>query len=92
MTNGGADYCFECIGLPSMMSEAFSSSRKVRSCVLFHRGACILSEYLLADMRERMPTTACEAHFAGASPISHPHVVVPRGYSLFTATMLFTKS
>ncbi|ONK75573.1 uncharacterized protein A4U43_C03F18330 [Asparagus officinalis] len=28
MTNGGADYCFECIGLASLMSEAFSSSRK----------------------------------------------------------------
>lgn len=28
MTNGGADYCFECIGLASLMSEAFLSSRK----------------------------------------------------------------
>ncbi|XP_047320423.1 alcohol dehydrogenase-like 2 [Impatiens glandulifera] len=27
MTDGGADYCFECIGLSSLMSEAFSSSR-----------------------------------------------------------------
>ncbi|KAF9612077.1 hypothetical protein IFM89_037996 [Coptis chinensis] len=27
MTNGGADYCFECIGLASLMNEAFSSSR-----------------------------------------------------------------
>uniref|UniRef100_A0A6V7QQY5 Alcohol dehydrogenase-like C-terminal domain-containing protein n=1 Tax=Ananas comosus var. bracteatus TaxID=296719 RepID=A0A6V7QQY5_ANACO len=27
MTDGGADYCFECIGLASLMSEAFRSSR-----------------------------------------------------------------
>ncbi|KAL5074921.1 hypothetical protein RYX36_013905 [Vicia faba] len=27
MTNGGADYCFECIGLASLMAEAFNSSR-----------------------------------------------------------------
>ena len=29
MTNGGADYCFECIGLASLMAEAFNSSREV---------------------------------------------------------------
>lgn len=29
MTNGGADYCFECIGLASMMLEAYRSSRVV---------------------------------------------------------------
>lgn len=33
MTNGGADYCFECIGLASVMAEAFNSSRDV--CSLF---------------------------------------------------------
>ncbi|XP_059636559.1 alcohol dehydrogenase-like 2 [Cornus florida] len=27
MTNGGADYCFECIGLASVARDAFSSSR-----------------------------------------------------------------
>ncbi|XP_061353387.1 alcohol dehydrogenase-like 1 isoform X2 [Gastrolobium bilobum] len=27
MTNGGADYCFECIGLASLMAEAHNSSR-----------------------------------------------------------------
>ncbi|KAG0480334.1 hypothetical protein HPP92_011192 [Vanilla planifolia] len=27
MTNGGADYCFECIGLASLMKDAFYSSR-----------------------------------------------------------------
>ncbi|XP_047320424.1 alcohol dehydrogenase-like 2, partial [Impatiens glandulifera] len=27
MTYGGADYCFECIGLSSLMKEAFTSSR-----------------------------------------------------------------
>ncbi|XP_077214088.1 alcohol dehydrogenase-like 1 [Tasmannia lanceolata] len=27
MTDGGADYCFECIGLASVMSDAFNSSR-----------------------------------------------------------------
>lgn len=30
MTGGGADYCFECIGLASVIEEAFSSSREVR--------------------------------------------------------------
>lgn len=28
MTDGGADYCFECIGLTSLMQDAFTSSRK----------------------------------------------------------------
>ncbi|CAL5061564.1 unnamed protein product [Urochloa decumbens] len=27
LTGGGADYCFECIGIPSVMEEAFQSSR-----------------------------------------------------------------
>ena len=29
LTNGGADYCFECIGMASVMQEAFRSSRQV---------------------------------------------------------------
>ncbi|KAI4389807.1 hypothetical protein MLD38_001990 [Melastoma candidum] len=28
MTGGGADYCFECVGLTSVVSEAFNSSRE----------------------------------------------------------------
>ncbi|KAF5461915.1 hypothetical protein F2P56_017975 [Juglans regia] len=28
MTDGGADYCFECIGLASLMQDAFKSSRE----------------------------------------------------------------
>ncbi|CAI9116250.1 OLC1v1017347C2 [Oldenlandia corymbosa var. corymbosa] len=28
MTNGGADYCFECIGLASLVADAFSSCRQ----------------------------------------------------------------
>lgn len=28
MTDGGADYCFECIGIASVMKDAFSSSRE----------------------------------------------------------------
>ncbi|GAY41575.1 hypothetical protein CUMW_060530 [Citrus unshiu] len=28
MTDGGADYCFECIGLTSVMNDAFNSSRE----------------------------------------------------------------
>ncbi|XP_027073573.2 alcohol dehydrogenase-like 2 isoform X1 [Coffea arabica] len=28
MTDGGADYCFECIGLASLMADAFNSSRQ----------------------------------------------------------------
>jgi Zn-dependent alcohol dehydrogenase len=35
MTNGGADYCFECIGLASLMEEAFNSSREV--CSLYFK-------------------------------------------------------
>ena len=31
LTDGGADYCFECIGLASVMQEAFSSCREVLS-------------------------------------------------------------
>lgn len=27
MTDGGADYCFECIGLAALMNDAFQSSR-----------------------------------------------------------------
>ncbi|KAM0833101.1 hypothetical protein ACQ4PT_064474 [Festuca glaucescens] len=27
MTDGGADYCFECVGLAALMSDAFQSSR-----------------------------------------------------------------
>ncbi|KAF3773137.1 Alcohol dehydrogenase-like 2 [Nymphaea thermarum] len=30
LTGGGADYCFECVGLASLMSEAYSSSRPGR--------------------------------------------------------------
>ncbi|XVF39562.1 hypothetical protein PTKIN_Ptkin01aG0043800 [Pterospermum kingtungense] len=29
ITDGGADYCFECIGLASLMEEAFKSNREV---------------------------------------------------------------
>ncbi|CAL1383753.1 unnamed protein product [Linum trigynum] len=28
MTKGGADYCFECVGLPSLMEEAYACCRK----------------------------------------------------------------
>ncbi|GKF47013.1 alcohol dehydrogenase-like 7 protein, partial [Tanacetum coccineum] len=28
MTDGGADYCFECVGLTSMIQEAYASSRQ----------------------------------------------------------------
>lgn len=28
MTSGGADYCFECVGMSSLMQEAYNSSRK----------------------------------------------------------------
>lgn len=31
MTKGGADYCFECIGVASVMNDAFKSSRKVQT-------------------------------------------------------------
>ena len=29
ITDGGADYCFECIGLASVMEDAFNSNREV---------------------------------------------------------------
>lgn len=35
MTDGGADYCFECIGLASVMSDAFRSSREVCTLQLY---------------------------------------------------------
>lgn len=35
MTNGGADYSFECIGLASLMNDAFFSTRKVFSLLKF---------------------------------------------------------
>ncbi|KAI3873892.1 hypothetical protein MKW98_001541 [Papaver atlanticum] len=36
MTNGGADYCFECIGLASVMNDAFNSCRGVRIAFVSH--------------------------------------------------------
>lgn len=29
MTDGGADYCFECVGVASLVYEAYASCRKV---------------------------------------------------------------
>ena len=29
MTGGGADYCFECVGLASLVHEAYACCRKV---------------------------------------------------------------
>jgi S-(hydroxymethyl)glutathione dehydrogenase/alcohol dehydrogenase len=29
MTGGGADYCFECVGMASLVHEAYASCRKV---------------------------------------------------------------
>ena len=29
MTDGGADYCFECVGMASLVHEAYASCRKV---------------------------------------------------------------
>jgi len=29
MTDGGADYCFECVGKASLMEDAYASSRRV---------------------------------------------------------------
>lgn len=34
MTEGGADYCFECIGVPSLIREAFACCRKVSPLAL----------------------------------------------------------
>lgn len=34
MTDGGADYCFECIGLAALMNDAFRSSREVHTFVV----------------------------------------------------------
>jgi Zn-dependent alcohol dehydrogenase len=35
MTNGGADYCFECIGLASLMNDAFKSSHQVSFLIAY---------------------------------------------------------
>lgn len=32
MTDGGADYCFECVGMASLVHEAYACCRKV--CIL----------------------------------------------------------
>ena len=37
ITDGGADYCFECIGLASLMKDAFSCSREVISLSIFKK-------------------------------------------------------
>jgi len=29
MTGGGADYCFECVGMATLVQEAYASCRKV---------------------------------------------------------------
>ena len=49
MTDGGADYCFECIGLAALMNDAFLSSREVRArtrgataTLLFENRSCVL--------------------------------------------------
>jgi len=31
MTGGGADYCFECVGMASVVHEAYASCRKVHA-------------------------------------------------------------
>ena len=39
MTGGGADYCFECVGMASLVHEAYASCRKVyfylKVCIVF---------------------------------------------------------
>jgi S-(hydroxymethyl)glutathione dehydrogenase/alcohol dehydrogenase len=35
MTGGGVDYSFECVGLPSVMTDAFRSTRTVRFLLLY---------------------------------------------------------
>ena len=35
MTEGGADYCFECVGLASLVEEAFACCRKVSIPLFF---------------------------------------------------------
>ena len=31
ITDGGADYCFECVGMASLVHEAYASCRKVHA-------------------------------------------------------------
>lgn len=35
MTDGGADYCFECVGLPSLVHEAYACCRQVLPKLFF---------------------------------------------------------
>ncbi|KAI4307423.1 hypothetical protein L6164_030614 [Bauhinia variegata] len=70
MTNGGADYCFECIGLASSMAEAFNSSREgwgktVILGIEMHGSSVTLNPYHL--MRGR---TIMGSLFGGIKPKS----------------------
>jgi len=35
MTDGGADYCFECVGMASLVQDAYASCRKVYVTLLY---------------------------------------------------------
>ncbi|KAJ0085449.1 hypothetical protein Patl1_08566 [Pistacia atlantica] len=68
MTDGGADYCFECIGLASVMEDAFSSSREgwgktVILGVEMHGTPLSLNCY--ASLRGR---SVCGSLFGGLKP------------------------
>ncbi|KAL4301359.1 alcohol dehydrogenase-like 2 [Arachis ipaensis] len=70
MTDGGADYCFECIGLASLMAEAFNSSRNgwgktVILGVEMHGSQVTLNPYLLSSGR-----TITGSMFGGLKPKS----------------------
>ncbi|KAM4075201.1 hypothetical protein ACB094_10G150800 [Castanea mollissima] len=57
LTDGGADYCFECIGLASLMQEAFLSSRKELS----------LDEFISHELSFQEINKAFELHQEGKS-------------------------
>ncbi|CAI0549239.1 unnamed protein product [Linum tenue] len=71
MTDGGADYCFECIGLASLMAEAFSSSREgwgktVIVGIEMHGSPLVVSPYEIIRGR-----SICGTYFGGLKPKTH---------------------
>ncbi|KAJ4701375.1 Alcohol dehydrogenase-like [Melia azedarach] len=70
MTDGGADYCFECIGLASAMEDAFSSSREGwgKTVILgaeMHGSPVSLKSFEILSGR-----TICGSLFGGMKPKS----------------------
>ncbi|KAJ8747836.1 hypothetical protein K2173_012966 [Erythroxylum novogranatense] len=78
MTEGGADYCFECIGLASLMTDAFNSSREgwgktVIVGVEMHGSPVCLNPYEILRGRSVMGTL-----FGGLKPKSDVSILAKK--------------